>query len=42
MKQNKGDEVNKDFKLTIDNLKKYKNWSLNIKEIYGFKINQIK
>ena len=32
-------EVNKDFKLTIDNLKKYKNWSLNIKEIYGFKIN---
>tara|TARA_X000000950_G_C13834356_1_gene627519 strand:- start:117 stop:668 length:552 start_codon:yes stop_codon:yes gene_type:complete len=32
-------EISKNFKLTVDNLKKYKNWNLEIKEIYGFKIN---
>ena len=32
-------KISKDFKLTIDNLKIYKNWDLKIKEIYGFEIN---
>lgn len=31
--------ISKNVKLTFENIKKYKNWDLKIKEIYGFKIN---